>query len=348
MKVAYLAVVMIVALSMVALAVSPTNVAPIKPNVVSGVAHPTGRPGGETIATATVIPALPFSDAGNTCDFVDDYDEVCPYTGSTSPDCVYAFTPGADVMVDIFLCMSMYDTKVFVYEDAHTPGAPYACNDDNGACGDYNTYMYQSWLTEIAFYAGHTYYIVIDGYGGDCGNYVVDVYEVEPCVVECPPESLLEGEVDCYPNYVDDFNGGLNSTPPVYSHVDCDNETIVICGTSGVFPFASTTYRDTDWYMLDVEVAGTITIGVEAEFGALMGFVDLAGGAFYVSTTTPSCTYATLSYSVPVGPTVVFVSTDSWNTDYVCGSDYYLTIEGYECTSAVEEASWGSIKALYR
>jgi hypothetical protein len=347
MKVAYLAMIMIVALSMVALAVSPTAIAPVKPNVVSGVAHPTGRPGGETIEDATVIPALPFSDAGNTCDFVDDYDEVCPYTGSTSPDCVYSFAPEADVLVDIFLCMSMYDTKVYVYEDGHTPGAPYACNDDNSSCGDYNTYMYQSWLTEITFYAGHTYYIVVDGYGGDCGEYVLDVYEVLPCIVECPAGALYEGEVDCYPEYVDDFNGGLNSDPPVYSHVDCAPE-IVICGTSGVFPFGDSTYRDTDWYMLTLEDDATMTIGVEAEFGALLGFVDLGSGSFYDYITTAACTYATVSRTY-VGPVdvVIFVSTDSWDLGYVCGSDYYLTIDGCPVT-AVEESSWGSIKALYR
>lgn len=347
MKVAYYAVIMIVALSMVALAVSPTAVAPVKQNVVSGIAHPTGRVGGEDIATATVIPGLAFMDAGNTCGYIDNYDEVCPYTGSTSPDVVYSYTPAADVVVDIFLCMSMYDTKVYVYEDVHTPGVPYACVDDNAACGDYNTYMYQSWITELTLYAGHTYYIVVDGYGGDCGDYVLEMYEVEECVVDCPPDALLEGEPDCYPDYVDNYNGGLNSTPNVYSYVDCD-QNIVICGTSGVFPFGGTTYRDTDWYVLPLTEGATVTIGIEAEFGALLGFVDLAAGAFYEYITTPSCTYATVSHIyAAAGDAVIFVSTDAWDLGYVCGSDYYLTIDGCPVV-AVEEQSWGSIKALYR
>ncbi len=183
MKTAGLAVIMVVVLGVVALAVSPTNVAPMKNSVVSGVPHPTGRVGGETIETATVIAGLPFSDAGNTCEFVHDYDESCPYAGSTSPDCVYSFAAGADMLVDIFLCMSTYDTKVFVYEDVYTPGIPLACIDDSYDCEEFNTYMYQSWLTEVALYAGHTYYIVVDGYGGDCGDYILDIYEVEVCAV---------------------------------------------------------------------------------------------------------------------------------------------------------------------
>ena len=38
----------------------------------------------------------------------------------------------------------------------------------------------------------------------------------------------------------------------------------------------------------------------------------------------------------------------SWDPQYECGSNYYLTIDGYECTSPVRETSWGSIKSLYR
>ena len=46
------------------------------------------RQGGDTIEDATVIPGLPYSNTGTTEGFVDNYNEVCPYTGSTSPDVV--------------------------------------------------------------------------------------------------------------------------------------------------------------------------------------------------------------------------------------------------------------------
>lgn len=352
MRFASFAVVLVLALSVCALAATPTAVMPEKDSVVQGVAIGGGRVGGETIETATVIPGLPFTDAGNTCVFINDYDEICPYSGSTSPDCVYAFTPAADVLVDMFLCMSSYDTKIYVYENTYTPTLPYACNDDNSACGDFNTYLYQSWLADVMLYAGNTYYIVIDGYGGDCGDYILDVYQVEECVVECPPEALYEGEPDCYPDYVDVTNAGCNEVPEMYTMVDCSNTTIVICGTSGVYPFGGSNYRDTDWYMLTLDEPATVTIGVEAEFGALLGFVDItlgcANAAFYSYITTPKCTYATVSYALPAGQTPVFVSTEAWDTSYVCGSDYYLTIDGYQCTSPVEETTWGSIKSLYR
>jgi hypothetical protein len=48
-----------------------------------------GREGGENLDSAVPEPGLPFTDTGATCDNFNDYDEVCPFTGSTSPDVVY-------------------------------------------------------------------------------------------------------------------------------------------------------------------------------------------------------------------------------------------------------------------
>ncbi|MBL7033736.1 MAG: T9SS type A sorting domain-containing protein [Candidatus Delongbacteria bacterium] len=131
---------------------------------------PLGRQGGEDVNSATPI-TLPHNSAGTTIGFVDDYDEACPYTGSTAPDVVYSFAPGADMVVDITLCNgSDYDTKLFVYENSATPGAPYACNDDS--CPGYVSELPDLFLT-----GGNTYFIVVDGYYGSSGNYVLDVTE---------------------------------------------------------------------------------------------------------------------------------------------------------------------------
>lgn len=136
--------------------------------------------GGDTIEDAVAITELPYNDTGNTCGFVNDYDEVCPYSGGTAPDVVYSYTPGADITVDIDLCNgSAYDTKLYVYENEHTPDNPYACNDD--ACPGY-----VSQIMGLALTGGNTYYIVVDGYGTDCGDYILDVTEA---VTYPPPEN---------------------------------------------------------------------------------------------------------------------------------------------------------------
>ncbi|MCK4694155.1 MAG: hypothetical protein KAT74_00260, partial [Candidatus Cloacimonetes bacterium] len=132
------------------------------------------RQGGDNIGSATVISGLPYTDTGTTMGYTDDYDEVCPYTGSTSPDVVYAYTPSGDESINIDLCNSWYDTKVYVYENGWTPGSPYACNDDYYYGGD-PCGSYVSAIFNLDIYGGNTYYIVVDGYGGDYGDYEINI-----------------------------------------------------------------------------------------------------------------------------------------------------------------------------
>ncbi len=130
------------------------------------------RVGGEDCANAVVIPSLPYVDTGNTCAFLHDYDEVCPYTGSQAPDVVYAYTPCGDGIVYVTLCLGItdYDTKLFIYQDECVPPY-YACNDDE-CTGDFT---FVSELMPVVLELGHTYYIVVDGYSSACGNYSIDI-----------------------------------------------------------------------------------------------------------------------------------------------------------------------------
>jgi hypothetical protein len=131
-------------------------------------AAPQAPVGGDTAATALVIPALPFTSSGNTSTFHDDYDENCPYVAPGAPDVVYSFTPSASVIVDIDLCNSSYDTKVYVYANvAPLPGSgpsgtAIACNDDSG-CGQSG---WASHISSLLLTGGTTYLIVVDGFGG--------------------------------------------------------------------------------------------------------------------------------------------------------------------------------------
>jgi hypothetical protein len=128
---------------------------------------------GDVIQYPFIIDAIPFNAVGSTVGFIDDYDEACPYTGSTSPDVVYSFTPSANITVDISLCdsLSAYDTKVYVY-DAELNAID--CNDDE--CSN-PTQAWLSLITGLELVGGNTYYIVVDGYGGDSGNYELWVEE---------------------------------------------------------------------------------------------------------------------------------------------------------------------------
>ncbi len=237
------------------------NVAPEKATYNGPVNQPDGayRSGGEDCASATVISSIPFTDASSTAGAVDDYEEECTYS-STSPDVVYVYSPASDITVDIALCNSSYDTKVFVYEDAcsgYNSGVFYACNDD--ACGDDG---YKSKIAGVTLYAGHDYYIVVDGYGGDYGDYILEITEPTECVVECPPGATMESEA-CG----DDTNGGCNmTTTPTWEPISCGES---VCGTI----WADGGTRDTDWYEVTVTSSGTLTWTCEAEFDVVIGYI---------------------------------------------------------------------------
>ncbi|UCG15166.1 MAG: hypothetical protein JSV19_07690, partial [Phycisphaerales bacterium] len=142
--------------------------------------------GGETCATATPITSLPFSDVGDTAGAVNDYDEACPFTGSTAPDQVYSYTPTVDVTVDITLGKgSLYDTKLYVYENT-CPGTVVASNDD--ACPNY-----VSAVQGVNMTAGNTYYIIVDGFGTASGVYAIDVTEATPGArqTQCPSDAIF-------------------------------------------------------------------------------------------------------------------------------------------------------------
>ncbi len=139
--------------------------------------------GGDTCATATVISSLPYSDISTTVGANDDYDEICPYDAPGSSDVVYSYTPSSDIAVRIDLCDSSYDTKVYVYEGTcgtYQSGTQIACNDD--ACGDDT---FKSQLPYVNLTGGNTYYIVVDGYGGDAGAYEINITQVSTVTGAC-------------------------------------------------------------------------------------------------------------------------------------------------------------------
>jgi hypothetical protein len=328
----------------------------INPNIkdgssVSGTPYDGGRTEGDTIEEAWVIGALPFTGNDNTCGFVDDYDEVCPYSGSTAPDVVYAFTPSGDMEIDIDLCYSTYDTKVFVYEDYWTPGAPYACNDDfhfSAPC-----YTYSSKIECLNVYAGHTYYIVVDGYYGSCGNFQLDVDMCEPCIVECPPGAIMEDEPPCEDDWSDIWNGGCNSSPYVFETIEpAGGDQIVLCGTGGTYLYFGSSYRDTDWYEITVTETNTLTYCLTGQFNSYAFLIDGnygCGGLVILASGGAACGVP-ICLTATVGPGIYWLWAGTSDfSGWPCGSPYVLTLDGFTGGGTPAETStWGSIKGMFK
>ncbi len=233
---------------------------------------PSEREGGEVIATARTIGSLPFADAGMTCNNVHDYDESCPFTGSTAADVVYRWVAPAPMPISIDLCASLFNTKVYVYdfEGGFGYGNPIACNDDAG-CGYSGT---QSVIDELWVTTEHTYFIVVDGFDHDaCGQYFIYVHESPPCDVPCPPGAPLEGEPPLINNYEDSHNGGCNSVPPVFQTLAPPFHTpgrIDLCSRAGTYRHHGEPYRDTDWFICHADSAGLVTCSLTAQFPTVL------------------------------------------------------------------------------
>ena len=139
------------------------------------------QPGGETCASATVIPSIPYVATGSTVGAVDDYFASCddyPNQGGAN-DLVYEYTNGpTQVYVDISLCEAVtdYDCQLYLYENTCT-GVPVGCQEDGCQSPNFSA-PYNSRLMAQLLEPNTTYYIIIDGYdAGGNGNYQLNVNE---------------------------------------------------------------------------------------------------------------------------------------------------------------------------
>jgi len=346
---AVVCVVALLLLSTTAFAASTGNSEPIVEKVSKPTGVPTyeGRNPGDTIEDPLVIDFIPDTLWGNTCPFNNNYDEACPYSGSTSPEVVYRYDPAYTSWVTIDLCASSYDTKVYVYENEYTPGMPLVCNDDTAGCGPNG---YRSWA-QAEFVYGNTYYIVVDGYTGACGEYELFIHNYMSCVY-CPPDAYVETEPQCMDPVNDVHNGGCNSEPPVFDHLEPGEDVVSFCGTSGTYTVGYNNYRDTDWYQIDLAHESEIEFSCTANFLVRIGIVDGREGCedvseFYAYEDGYPCGVVELVETLPAGTWWLWVGPTSF-TDIWCGVDYACELTGYNPVTPVEDSSWSVIKALFR
>jgi YVTN family beta-propeller protein len=145
---------------------------------------------GESCANAIPLVSLNYCISGSTTCMQDDHNFACPFTATGGRDVVYRFTPTVDVTRTFDLCDAPFDTKLYIASGGcPAPGQPWNvawCNDD--ACG---VNGWRSRLENVAFEAGTTYHIVVDGFGtADAGAYTV-------CFdVECPEDLDASGTQD--------------------------------------------------------------------------------------------------------------------------------------------------------
>ena len=154
------------------------------------------RQGGDTFADAVAI-TFPYNGSGTTVGYENDYGPfddntniLCDPNSSPSwglaSDVVYKLTLTESMNIVVNLDGSNYDTALGVYDSSNT--ALVLANDD------YNNL--QSYV-QCDLPPG-TYYIVVDGYMSDEGNYEIAVYEHFPpeefAYIEVSEEEAAPGE----------------------------------------------------------------------------------------------------------------------------------------------------------
>jgi hypothetical protein len=140
-----------------------------------------GRPSNDTCATATVIDTsrLPFSVTSTTFSMANDIDPAQPCLPSTQsthgPDVVFQFTPGDTQVYNLTVTpLADFDASIYVTTDCETVAN--CAGKDIGGAGAPETL-----LKNLA--AGTTYFIVIDGFGIDAGDFT---FTLTPSIPHTP------------------------------------------------------------------------------------------------------------------------------------------------------------------
>lgn len=303
-------------------------------------------------STAIVVDGLPFTDTGTTCDDLNDYDVDCPYTGAASPDVLYSFVAGFSGYLRVDLCGSAFDTKLLVLDHMEEL---VACNDDayyDETCG-HNT----SLIPDLAITEGETYTIVVDGYGGACGDYILNISEAgvpEVCTLVCEGED--EGEPPLFDGYQDLYNGGCNSFDLGYPFQDLTGDAMgefQLCGTSGWYDTAA---RDTDWFIAIFGTGGTIEWNLDAEQmtqGKVLGPLDCGSTVTIQEFVAGPCSPASMTVTGNPGDLVwIWIAP----LDFIPPAGFSGNEFNYTCSLsglqagaiATDQTSWGMIKSMYR
>jgi len=309
--------------------ISGSTPAPVIPEVI--------RQGGDTIAEAFPV-TIPLVDmVGTTTGYNNDYEYDCPYVGS-APDVVYSFVPDASMGINIDMLGSAYDTKIWVYDvDLNV----IASNDDYYP-------DYTSRIENMLVTAGEQYYLIVDGYGEDHGEYLLNM-DIH-CEIDFPAGALLEGEPPLAIDYVDTYNGGCgNGGTGGWQYWDSP----ALHGITGFYTLDGANFRDTDWFEVPIGPEGILVIEADAQLPSFLfelGPQDCEDVAVLQDVLVGPCDPGSLTITGDPG-SVVWI----WFAPYAFGSpnefvvyeyEYYLINHSF--VVRVEEHSFSGVKALFR
>ena len=290
--------------------------------------------GGDTCATATVIPSLPYETVGGTCDANHDYSSGC-LGAEDGRDVVYAYTAPRDGAFSVSACVATLTSKIYVFRDSCSPGSLVACSSP--ICIDPVSLQVRPIIESVQMMAGSTYYIVVDSTSGVTCVESFELSMVELACDVCPPDAEPENEPNCglddrgLPS--DTVNGGCASelelfTPIVHGQIVC----ATTAGNS------TTDARDTDWYELSLDHPALVVWSVAAEGSLRVATLDNDGDrdcslleCFGEIRDTTACLTTSIVEYLPAGTGWLFVA-PSPGAAVDCGTQYSVRVFVIEIT----------------
>ncbi|MBC8526499.1 MAG: carboxypeptidase regulatory-like domain-containing protein, partial [Candidatus Cloacimonetes bacterium] len=237
-----------------------------------GFLFPEGPLIGDTIEDPFIVTFVDseYTDNGSTVNFNNDYQMPPDFGAPDSNDVVYQFTLESDMIVDVSLLNSLYDTKLAIYIDSSsTPGwvpGPYNYlyyNDDYNSRGEWTKdipkprdRVVQSALFGMELVAG-TYFAIVDG------NNAVGEYQIDINISEPPVYGAISGTVTG-----SDTGSGIEGA---FVTADGYSATTIANGTYTIFNVPASTYDVT----ASAEAYEPDTLfGIVVEAGVTTDFVD--------------------------------------------------------------------------
>ncbi|HRG59608.1 MAG TPA: GEVED domain-containing protein [Bacteroidia bacterium] len=150
--------------------------------------------------------------------------------------------------------------------------------------------------------------------GGDLSGFTFSYNFQTSCgLTVCPVGAFTENE-----NCGDDVNGGCNMTVPNYEPIACGQ---TVCGTA----WSSAATRDTDWYTFTLTQPSTVTWTVDADFPAIIGYVDASAGCaapqfFNLAQNAGECSGTSSVQNLAAGTWWLFVAHSTFDDAYGCTS----------------------------
>ncbi|MFQ6609243.1 MAG: hypothetical protein ACE5D7_00440, partial [Fidelibacterota bacterium] len=140
-----------------------------------------------------IVPVLPFNTTGSNVGLTDDWD----VQGGDGADYAFGLVLNADAFVTVDLCSENtdYDAKleIFTADDECIASTTGYYDDDGPSCPE-SPATFSPSLIENAFLPAGAYYVVVDGFGGDEGNF--EIFITESDGVECDVPAPYDDE--CY------------------------------------------------------------------------------------------------------------------------------------------------------